>query len=52
MPKKSKKRDDQQMLDKMTKREYKYGFTTDIETDTAPKGLNEDTVRFISEQKE
>ncbi len=51
MPKKSKKRDDQQMLDKMTKREYKYGFTTDIETDTAPKGLNEDTVRFISEKK-
>ncbi len=30
---------------------YKYGFTTDIETVRAPKGLNEDTVRFISEKK-
>ena len=31
---------------------YKYGFTTDIETVKAPKGLNEDTVRFISAKKE
>ena len=31
---------------------YKYGFTTDIETEKAPKGLNEDTVRFISAKKE
>jgi Fe-S cluster assembly protein SufB len=30
---------------------YKYGFTTEIETVQAPKGLNEDTVRFISEKK-
>ncbi len=30
---------------------YKYGFTTDIESDFAPKGLNEDTVRFISAKK-
>jgi len=30
---------------------YKYGFVTDIETDTAPKGLNEDIVRFISAKK-
>jgi Fe-S cluster assembly protein SufB len=30
---------------------YKYGFTTDIETVRAPKGLNEDTVRFISAKK-
>ncbi len=30
---------------------YKYGFTTEIETIRAPKGLNEDTVRFISEKK-
>ena len=26
---------------------YKYGFTTDIESEKAPKGLNEDIVRFI-----
>ncbi|MFD2207250.1 Fe-S cluster assembly protein SufB [Kiloniella antarctica] len=30
---------------------YKYGFVTDIETDKAPKGLSEDTVRFISAKK-
>ena len=30
---------------------YKYGFSTDIESVKAPKGLNEDTVRFISEKK-
>ncbi|MCW2275249.1 Fe-S cluster assembly protein SufB [Rhodoblastus acidophilus] len=30
---------------------YKYGFTTDIESDKAPKGLNEDIVRFISARK-
>ena len=31
---------------------YKYGFVTDIEADTAPKGLSEDIVRFISAKKE
>ena len=30
---------------------YKYGFETDIESDKAPKGLSEDTVRFISAKK-
>jgi len=30
---------------------YKYGFSTDIEMDQAPKGLNEDTVRLISHKK-
>jgi len=30
---------------------YKYGFVTDIESDQAPPGLNEDTVRFISAKK-
>jgi Fe-S cluster assembly protein SufB len=30
---------------------YKYGFITDIEAETAPKGLNEDTIRFISAKK-
>ncbi len=32
--------------------EYKYGFTTDIETESFPKGLTEDTVRAISAKKE
>jgi Fe-S cluster assembly protein SufB len=31
--------------------QYKYGFITDIESDRAPKGLSEDTVRFISAKK-
>ena len=31
--------------------EYKYGFVSDIESDRAPKGLNEDIVRFISAKK-
>jgi Fe-S cluster assembly protein SufB len=31
--------------------EYKYGFVTEIESDKAPKGLNEDIVRFISAKK-
>jgi Fe-S cluster assembly protein SufB len=32
--------------------DYKWGFVTDIETDFAPKGLNEDIVRLISRKKE
>ena len=31
---------------------YKYGFFTDIESEKAPKGLNEDTIRFISAKKD
>ena len=31
--------------------QYKYGFVTDIESDKAPKGLSEDTIRFISAKK-
>jgi Fe-S cluster assembly protein SufB len=30
---------------------YKYGFTTDVKSDKAPKGLNEDIVRLISKKK-
>ena len=39
------------ILEEITSSDYKYGFTTDIETDVAPAGLNEDTVRFISAKK-
>ena len=35
----------------LTEEKYKYGFFTDIESETAPKGLNEDIVRFISAKK-
>ena len=39
------------IIDQVVSQEYKYGFTTDIEMDTAPKGLSEDIVRFISTKK-
>lgn len=39
------------ILNEVVGSEYKYGFYTDIEMDTAPKGLNEDIVRFISAKK-
>jgi Fe-S cluster assembly protein SufB len=35
----------------LTGRPYKYGFVTDIESDSAPPGLDEDIVRFISAKK-
>ena len=34
-----------------TAQEYKYGFVTDVETDTIPKGLSEDVIRLISGKK-
>jgi len=43
--------DENVLIDNVTKGEYKYGFYTDIEMDTAPVGLTEDTVRFISSKK-
>ncbi len=43
---------DAQDLEKLTGQEYKYGFVTDIESDTVPKGLSEDVIRMISAKKE
>ncbi|QCK15047.1 Fe-S cluster assembly protein SufB [Mangrovivirga cuniculi] len=42
---------DTEILNEFTNSEYKYGWETKIEADTAPKGLNEDTIRFISAKK-
>jgi Fe-S cluster assembly protein SufB len=39
------------MLEKLTNRDYQYGFVTDIDSDSAPPGLNEDIVRLISTKK-
>ncbi len=39
------------ILHEVTQADYKYGFTTDIETDIIPIGLNEDVVRLISAKK-
>jgi Fe-S cluster assembly protein SufB len=40
------------ILEEVTQGDYKFGFYTDIENDTAPMGLTEDTIRFISAKKE
>jgi Fe-S cluster assembly protein SufB len=37
--------------EELVNREYKYGFVTEIETDTVPRGLNEETIRLISAKK-
>lgn len=39
-------------IEKLANREYKYGFVTEIETESAPKGLNEDIIRLISSKKD
>ena len=40
-----------QVLDEITSKEYEHGWTVNLEADEAPKGLNEDIVRFISAKK-
>ena len=43
--------DNDQIIDEVTSSDYKYGFTTEIGTETIGKGLSEETVRLISEKK-
>lgn len=43
---------DTQILEDYASRDYKWGFVTDIESDTLPPGLNEEVIRFISAKKE
>ena len=38
-------------VQEIASREYPYGFVTDLEADTAPRGLNEDVIRMISAKK-
>ncbi len=38
-------------LEKLAEQEYKYGFVTDVDQEIAPKGLNEDTIKLISNKK-
>jgi Fe-S cluster assembly protein SufB len=38
-------------IEELANREYRYGFVTDVEAETVPKGLNEEVVRLISEKK-
>lgn len=43
--------EEDKILEEVTAAEYKYGFTTNIESDKIPKGLNEDVIRIISQKK-
>ena len=43
---------DDQILEELTSKEYEFGWTVDFEADEAPKGLNDDIIRFISAKKE
>lgn len=43
---------DLKIIDEVTGGAYKYGFTTDVDADNAPKGLTEETIHFISAKKE
>ena len=40
------------IIEEVTGSEYKYGFVTNVETDTIGKGLNEEVIRIISAKKE
>lgn len=42
----------EQLIQEITSQKYKYGFTIDVDSDQAPKGLNEDIIRFISAKKD
>lgn len=42
---------EEELAKDLKNQEYKYGFTTDIESEEAPKGLNEDIIRLISSKK-
>lgn len=44
--------EEKELLNDITKSEYKEGFVTDVEQEFIPKGLNEDIVRMISKRKE
>lgn len=43
--------EDLKILEDVTNKDYEYGFTTNVESEMAPKGLNEDIVRLISAKK-
>jgi Fe-S cluster assembly protein SufB len=44
--------DEKVQLQALADREYRYGFTSDIDTDIAPRGLDEDVIRMISAKKD
>jgi len=44
--------DQEKIISEVTGSDYKFGFHTDIDTDTIPRGLNEEVIRIISAKKE
>ena len=46
------KEENNDILQQVTEEKYKYGFTTEVDTEILEKGLNEDVIRFISAKKE
>jgi len=44
--------EDMKIVEDLTQSEYKWGFSTEIESETLAKGLNEDVIRHISQKKE
>lgn len=42
----------EKIIKEFTDKEYRFGFTSDIDTETAPKGLNEEIIKFISQKKD
>ncbi|MDE6857828.1 MAG: Fe-S cluster assembly protein SufB, partial [Alistipes sp.] len=51
MPEIEKNIKDKEIIERLEEGEYKYGFTSDIETETIGKGLSEEVVRTISQKK-
>ena len=49
---KNMKSKEQNIIDSAVNQDYKYGFTTDIEQEKLPPGLNEDVIKFISAKKD
>jgi Fe-S cluster assembly protein SufB len=43
--------EEDKILEEVTAKEYEFGFTTDVDSDTVPPGLNEDVIRLISSKK-
>ena len=46
-----KKQNQDKVLNEVANSDYKYGFVTNVDSDTIPKGLNEDVIRLISQKK-
>ena len=44
--------EEEKLIDEVTAKSYEFGFTTDIDSDTIPPGLNEDVIRTISAKKD